>query len=48
VSVNERLQQIYHPWTSYAIVPLFALANVGIVISGGNVDLASACELFAR
>jgi Na+/H+ antiporter NhaA len=35
VSVNERLQQIYHPWTSYAFVPLFALANVGIAISGG-------------
>lgn len=31
VSPNERLQAIYHPWTSYLIVPLFALANVGIV-----------------
>jgi len=29
---NERLQQLYHPWTSYGIVPLFALANAGIVI----------------
>ena len=26
---NERLQQLWHPWTSYAIVPLFALANAG-------------------
>jgi Na+/H+ antiporter NhaA len=34
VSVNERLQQLYHPWTSYAIVPLFALANAGIAIDG--------------
>jgi Na+/H+ antiporter NhaA len=34
ISPNERLQQLYHPWTSYAIVPLFALANAGIVISG--------------
>ena len=32
---NERLQQLYHPWTSYAIVPLFALANAGIVVDGG-------------
>jgi Na+/H+ antiporter NhaA len=40
LSVNERLQQIYHPWTSYAIVPLFALANVGIVISGGFLSRA--------
>jgi Na+/H+ antiporter NhaA len=32
-SLNERLQQLYHPWTSYAIVPLFALANAGIRIN---------------
>jgi Na+/H+ antiporter NhaA len=31
-SVNERLQQSFHPWTSYVIVPLFALANAGIAI----------------
>ena len=31
VSPNARLQQLYHPWTSYVIVPLFALANAGIV-----------------
>ncbi len=34
LSPNERLQQLYHPWTSYVIVPLFALANAGIVING--------------
>jgi Na+/H+ antiporter NhaA len=34
VSPNARLLQLYHPWTSYAIVPLFALANVGIAIDG--------------
>jgi Na+/H+ antiporter NhaA len=34
VSPNERLQHRYHPWTSYVIVPLFALANAGIVING--------------
>jgi protein-disulfide isomerase len=33
-SFNERLQQLFHPWTSYVIVPLFALANAGIVVSG--------------
>ncbi len=32
---NELLQQLWHPWTSYAIVPLFALANAGIAINGG-------------
>jgi len=34
ISPNERLQQLYHPWTSYVIVPLFALANAGIAING--------------
>ena len=34
VSPNERLQQTFHPWVSFLIVPLFALANAGIPISG--------------
>jgi len=34
ISPNDRLQQLFHPWTSYLIVPLFALANAGITISG--------------
>jgi Na+/H+ antiporter NhaA len=33
-SINERLQRLFHPWTSYVIVPLFALANAGIAIDG--------------
>src|SRR3954447_6570381 len=32
ISANERLQYRLHPWTSYVIVPLFALANTGITI----------------
>lgn len=32
--VNERLQHLFHPWTSYVIVPVFALANAGIAIDG--------------
>jgi Na+/H+ antiporter NhaA len=32
ISANERLQYGLHPWTSYVIVPLFALANIGIEI----------------
>lgn len=35
LSPNARLQNFYHPSTSYLIVPLFALANAGIVIDGG-------------
>src|SRR5205085_5423988 len=33
ISPNERLQELFHPWTSYVVVPLFALANAGIVIN---------------
>jgi len=34
ISPNERLQQLYHSLSSYAIVPVFALANAGISIDG--------------
>jgi Na+/H+ antiporter NhaA len=34
ISANERLQYDLHPWTSYVIVPLFALANAGIHLTG--------------
>jgi Na+/H+ antiporter NhaA len=34
ISPNLRLQRLYNPWSSYAIVPLFALANTGIHVSG--------------
>ena len=34
ISPNERLQYLLHPWTSYAIVPLFALANAGVHVDG--------------
>jgi len=33
ISPNERVQERLHPWTSYLIVPIFALANVGTHIS---------------
>ena len=35
ISANERIQFALHPWTSYVIVPLFALANAGVHITGG-------------
>jgi len=40
ISPNERYQQIYHPITSFVIVPLFALANSGIVLSGSFLSSA--------
>ena len=39
ISPNERLQYRLHPWTSRVIVPLFALANAGILLDR---DLLSA------
>jgi Na+/H+ antiporter NhaA len=35
ISPNERLQYSLHPWTGYVIVPLFALANLGVHVTGG-------------
>jgi Na+/H+ antiporter NhaA len=32
LSPNERLQQLWHPWVSFVIVPLFALANAGLEV----------------
>jgi NhaA family Na+:H+ antiporter len=34
----ERLENTIHPWSSFVIVPIFALANAGIVISGDVVS----------
>ena len=45
ISPNERYQQIFHPFTSYVIVPLFALANSGIVINGGFLARAYASPI---
>jgi len=39
ISPNERLQYRLHPWTSYAIAPVFALANTGVHVDS---DLVSA------
>jgi protein-disulfide isomerase len=34
ISPNERMQQLFHSWTSYVVVPIFALANAGVELSG--------------
>jgi Na+/H+ antiporter NhaA len=38
ISPNERLQYLFHPWVSYVIVPLFALANAGVIIDAGTLS----------
>jgi NhaA family Na+:H+ antiporter len=34
----DRLEHALHPWTSYAIIPLFALANAGIELTNGSLS----------
>jgi Na+/H+ antiporter NhaA len=40
ISPNERLQYSLHPWSSYVVVPLFALANAGVYLGGGRLGSA--------
>jgi Na+:H+ antiporter, NhaA family len=42
---TERLERVLHPWTSYAIVPLFALANAGVHVTGGSLRAALTSRL---
>lgn len=37
----ERLERRVHPWSSYGIMPLFALANAGLTLSGEVVQQAA-------
>ncbi len=39
VSPLDRLEQTLHPWSSFVIVPLFALANAGVRFVGGEESL---------
>ena len=32
------MEHLLHPWTSFVIVPLFALANAGVRLTGGSFD----------
>ena len=38
VSVADRLADLLHPWTSFLIVPVFALANAGVELSADALD----------
>jgi NhaA family Na+:H+ antiporter len=41
VSVVEWLEHVLHPWTSFVIVPLFALANAGITLTADAISDAA-------
>ena len=42
---GELLQRLLHPWTSFVVVPLFALANAGVALSGDNLQAAFTSRL---
>lgn len=37
LSPVERLEMMMHPWVGFAIMPIFALANAGVAITGADV-----------
>lgn len=39
--VAGRMESALHPWTSYVVIPVFALANAGIVIDGPTIAAAA-------
>ena len=41
VSVAERLEKLLHPFSAFLILPLFALANAGIRLSGDTISDAA-------
>ncbi|MBL0888225.1 Na+/H+ antiporter NhaA [Myceligenerans indicum] len=41
ISINERLQSAYAPYVSFVILPVFALANAGVQISGDVLTAAA-------
>jgi len=45
VSVVEWLEHLLHPWTSFVIVPLFALANAGVVLNADALDSAASSAI---
>jgi len=45
--VLDRIEHALHPWTSFAIVPVFALANAGVELGGGAVRDAASSPISA-
>jgi NhaA family Na+:H+ antiporter len=45
--VLDRLEHALHPWTSYVIVPVFALANAGVELSGSAISDAATSRVTA-
>ena len=45
VPLTERLEELLHPFTAFMIIPIFALANAGIVLSGDTISDAAASNV---
>ena len=45
VAVADRLADWLHPWTSFLIIPVFALANAGVEVSGESLNQALASPI---
>jgi NhaA family Na+:H+ antiporter len=41
MSPAESLIETLHPWVAFGIMPVFALANAGVAVSGGSLDATS-------
>ncbi len=46
VSSVERLEHLLHPWTSFAVIPLFALANAGVSLGGDTLADTGGSRVF--
>lgn len=46
IPMNQRLSWVLPPYSNYIVVPLFALANAGIVISGDTLSAAFGARIF--
>jgi Na+:H+ antiporter, NhaA family len=40
VAVGEYLEHLLHPWTSFVVIPIFALANAGVSLSADDLSNA--------
>ena len=47
LSPVERLEIMLHPWVGFVIMPIFALANAGVAISGAHVGQPVSVAIFA-
>ena len=47
MSPVERLEMLLHPWVGFAVMPIFALANAGVVVSDADLTQPVSVAIFA-